>query len=195
MPESLPNEIKVVQENMLEFIETVVRPMTEQTKDATLSTAASEIRKASIDRGFFGKTQPAEYGGCPASNLELTVLRETLAAANSPLTSHVFGPGPGILHSAEGILKTRYLDPVLRGEKRGAFGFTEPDSAKRPTWAELDVTGLKRQLEPSSLTASFVDTAKNNEIAKLRKALQQQADCVANHMQAAATTSAERLDR
>ena len=141
MPESLPNEIKVVQENMLEFIETVVRPMTEQTKDATLSTAASEIRKASIDRGFFGKTQPAEYGGCPASNLELTVLRETLAAANSPLTSHVFGPGPGILHSAEGILKTRYLDPVLRGEKRGAFGFTEPDSAKRPTWAELDVTG------------------------------------------------------
>ena len=28
----------------------------------------------------------------------------------------------------------RFLDPVLRGEKRGAFAFTEPDSAPRATW-------------------------------------------------------------
>ena len=50
----------------------------------------------------------------------------------------MFGPGPGILHAAEGELRRLYLEPLLRGEKQGAFGFTEPDTAPRPSWAVLD---------------------------------------------------------
>ena len=71
---------------------------------------------ASKAAGFFYKTQPAEFGGNPASTLELTALRETFAASNNPLTRYVFGPGPGVLHSVEGELRKEYLEPVLRGE-------------------------------------------------------------------------------
>ena len=53
-----------------------------------------------------------------------------------------------MLHSVEGELRGNYLEPVLRGEKRGTFGFTEPDSAERPSWGvvindELVVNGQK----------------------------------------------------
>ncbi|MFT4713894.1 MAG: acyl-CoA dehydrogenase [Candidatus Azotimanducaceae bacterium] len=170
MPEYLSDDIKATQEKLETFIQSIIEPMTQQLDDAEATTqAALDIRAESIERGFFGKTQPSEYGGYPASNLELTVLRETLAAANSPLTSYVFGPGPGILHSATGHLKQHYLDPVLRGEKKGAFGFTEPDSAKRPTWArlneagdELTINGQKSYVTGGS-TCNFVSVLVNVE--------------------------------
>jgi len=144
MPEQLDDEIKLVQEDLKDFIQSVIEPASREIEGGMAEAqVAANVRAQSIERGFFGKTQPLEYGGNPASNLELTALRETLATANNSLTSFVFGPGPGILHSATGELKERYLDPVLRGEKRGAFGFTEPDSAKRPTWARLNETGTE----------------------------------------------------
>lgn len=170
MPENLDSGITLALENLDEFIKTIIEPAArEMEADVSLDQAASRVRSESIKRGFFGKTQPAEYGGNPASNLELTALRETLAAANNPLTAYVFGPGPGILHSASGELKERYLDPVLRGEKRGAFGFTEPDSAKRPTWArlnksesELTINGQKSYVTGGK-TSDFVSVLVNVE--------------------------------
>ena len=65
-----------------------------------------------------------------------------LAATNTRLASYVFGPGPGLLHAAEGELRSRYLEPLMRGEKTSAFGFTEPDTAPRPTWAVLEGDSL-----------------------------------------------------
>ena len=170
MPENLDSGITLALENLDEFIQTIIEPAAREIEaDVSLDQAASRVRSESIKRGFFGKTQPAEYGGNPVSNLELTALRETLAAANNPLTSYVFGPGPGILHSASGELKERYLDPVLRGEKRGAFGFTEPDSAKRPTWArlnesesELTINGQKSYVTGGK-TCDFVSVLVNVE--------------------------------
>ena len=170
MPENLDSGITLALENLDEFIQTIIAPAArEMEADVSLDQAASRVRSESIKRGFFGKTQPAEYGGNPVSNLELTALRETLAAANNPLTAYVFGPGPGILHSASGELKERYLDPVLRGEKRGAFGFTEPDSAKRPTWArlnksesELTINGQKSYVTGGK-TSDFVSVLVNVE--------------------------------
>jgi len=185
MPESLPHEIRVVQEKLADFVEEVINPLTEKLAAVMadklddlggITQAASEVRKASISNGFFGKTQPKEYGGCPASNLELTVLRESLAAANSPLTAYVFGPGPGILHAADGPLKADYLDPVLRGEKRGAFGFTEPDSAKRPTWARMNAAGDKLTINgqksyiTGGKTCDFISVLVNVENADESKA-------------------------
>ena len=120
---------------------------------------------ASKREGFYYKTQPVEFGGQPAGIIELTMLRELWAAANSPLTDYIFGPGPGILHAAKGDLKRQYLDPVMRGEKRGAFGFTEPDTARRPTWGRIDgqtilVTGQKSYVTGGA-EADFVSTLVN----------------------------------
>ena len=71
-----------------------------------------------------------------------TTVRETLASGHLRLGRYVFGPGPGMLAAAHGQLKSEYLDPVLRGEKRGAFAFTEPsgEGGGKPTWASSSMT-------------------------------------------------------
>ena len=165
MPENLSSDILTSVDNALEFIATVLAPL-----DAVPS---AENRRMVVDAskaaGFFYKTQPAEFGGNPASTLELTALRETFAASNNPLTRYVFGPGPGVLHSVEGELRKEYLEPVLRGEKRGTFGFTEPDAAPRPSWGVVDSDELIVNGQKSYVTgggnADFVSSLINVEEA------------------------------
>ncbi len=150
MPDNLPEALETTRLSMQRFIDTVLVPL-----DGKLETTTKipleiqeQVRQASRAAGFFYRTQPLEFGGNPAGALELTLLREMLAATNTPLASYVFGPGPGLLHAAEGELRSRYLEPLMRGDKTSAFGFTEPDTAPRPTWAVLEgdsllVTGQK----------------------------------------------------
>ena len=138
MPEQLPAEIQSVLSEARLFLAAEVAPREIERGSLSDDTALHQaVREASKEAGFFYKTQPEAYGGHPASALELTALRELWAEANSPLTRSIFGPGPGILHEAQGDLKSSYLNPVMSGEKRGAFGFTEPEDASRPTWAIL----------------------------------------------------------
>jgi len=176
MPENLPEELEKTRTDMQAFIDDILVPLeAELHADAAVPAAIQrKVREASQQAGFFYKTQPAEFGGHPAGTLELTVLREMLAAANTRLSGFVFGPGPGILHAAEGTLRQNYLEPVMRGEKRGAFGFTEPDSAPRPTWAriqgdELTVTGQKSYVTGGA-TADFISVLVNVENADGGKA-------------------------
>ncbi|MBT7369658.1 MAG: acyl-CoA/acyl-ACP dehydrogenase, partial [Gammaproteobacteria bacterium] len=163
MPENLPESILASKQRAEAFLQEVVVPLGDQIVPEAIET----VRQASKEAGFFYKTQPVEFGGDPASTLELTVLREAFSAANSDLTAYIFGPGPGVLHAAEGDQKTRYLEPVLRGEKRGAFGFTEPDKAPRPSWGlvrgdEIVINGQKSYVTGGT-TADFVSALINVE--------------------------------
>jgi len=113
----------------------VLTPIAQALAGDTLATseARAQVRDASKAAGFFAMTQPTAFGGTEAGQLALTVARDTLAAHNSPLSGAVFGPGPGVLAGVEEPLRSSHLEPLLRGEKRGAFGFTEPDDAPHPT--------------------------------------------------------------
>lgn len=169
MPENLPEELIATRKNAEQFIEKVLKPleMGIEDRDAVSAEVQEAVRDASKKAGFFYKTQPAEYGGKPAGSLELTMLREAWAAGNSRLAPYIFGPGPGILHAVTGQLKTEYLDPLMRGEKKGAFGFTEPDTAKRPTWGKIDGKSLlingQKSYVTDGATAEFVSALVNVE--------------------------------
>ncbi|MEX2032625.1 MAG: acyl-CoA dehydrogenase [Dehalococcoidia bacterium] len=152
MPESLPADLVDLRERLRAFLDEI-RPLEAGLdEDGPVS---EEIRRQVRDRsralGFFGMTQPVEFAGSSAGALALTVVRETLAGANSPLTRFVLGPDPALLRRAEGGLRSRYLEPVLAGEKTWSFAFTEPSgpgAPDRPTWAKRDgdalvVTGRK----------------------------------------------------
>ena len=172
MPDQLPEELVRTRESARKFLAEVILPL-EQSDDAP-ALIQDQVRKASQKAGFYYKTQPKEFGGNPASILELTMLRETWAAANSRLTGLIFGPGPGILHAARGELKEQYLDPVMRGDKKGAFAFTESEIARRPTWARIDgghliVNGQKSYVTGGA-TADFVSALVNVENADGSKA-------------------------
>lgn len=171
MPENLPTHIQKVQETARQFIAkdllTLESAIDDETDESRISEIRESVREKSKQLGFFYKTQPEDCGGTPASTLELTMLRELFAASNLRVANDIFGPGPGILANAKGELKSLYLDPVIRGEKRGAFGFTEPDTAERPTWArregdDLLITGCKTYVTGGD-TADFVSVLVNVE--------------------------------
>ena len=166
MPEQLSKNLLTVLKQAEGFVAQEILPRSERMRHGEpLAARGAEVRAASKREGFFYKTQPEAFGGAPAGALELTMLREYWASANSELTRFVFGPGPGILHEATGELASQFLKPVMAGEKRGAFGFTEPDNALRPTWAvlakdELTLNGQKSYVTGGD-TADFLSILVN----------------------------------
>lgn len=171
MPDNLPEAVVAVMRQAEDFVDKVIRPLGHEGSDEGNpeegEDAINTVREASREAGFFYKTQPAEFGGTPASTLELTVLRELFSSTNLPLTRYIFGPGPGVLHAVQGDLKSGYLEPVLRGEKKGAFAFTEPDSAPRATWGvvagdTLVINGQKSYVTGGG-SADFISALVNVE--------------------------------
>jgi acyl-CoA dehydrogenase len=78
---------------------------------------------------------PAELGGQDLSLLAIAVATEELArtVALPARGPGIFGPEVrSILLSLNPEQKTKYLDPVLRGEKSTAFAQTEPDAGADP---------------------------------------------------------------
>lgn len=174
MPEHLPEALIEVRELISAFIQEHLRPLEIQLeaagRDEERAMVMATVRDKSRELGLFYKTQPEEYGGKPGTTLELTMIRELLAEANLKVCSQVLGPGPGILANATGELREQYLGPVLRGEKRGAFGFTEPETAERLTWAErvgdtLYITGCKSYVTGGD-TCDFIAVLVNVQESK-----------------------------
>lgn len=137
MPEQLSDEMADLRDRVDAMARDVLVPLRD---DASIEPRerAAQARQASKDAGVFTMTQPREFGGSGASLLALTVVRDTLGSHNVSHLGGLFGPGPGVLAGVDEPLKSAYLAPVLAGEKRGAFGFTEPDGAERATWARRD---------------------------------------------------------
>ncbi len=158
MPEFLTPDQQALAKRTLQFAETQLLNLPD-TLDASQRAA---VISAARDAGFFAMTQPTQYGGSAAGTMELTIVRDTLAACNAPHRHLLFGPGPGVLAGAQGDLRTTHLEPLLRGEKRAGFGFTEPDDAPAPTTAIQDgehwvVNGQKSYVTGGS-EASFINT-------------------------------------
>ena len=154
MPEQLSKAHLELQESAKRFAATVLLPR------AGKAGEGREVAKASQSIGFHQMTQPEAYGGTNASALELTIVREELAAHNPPYLESVFGPGPGVLAGCDEPLASDYLAPMLRGEKRGAFGFTEPE--EHPTLGRIVgdvviVTGCKSYVTGGA-DADFINT-------------------------------------
>ncbi|MEZ4502599.1 MAG: acyl-CoA dehydrogenase family protein [Dehalococcoidia bacterium] len=144
MPDQLSPELLDLRERVQRFIAEVLAPLEEQAIGDEDGAGNTDLRKEvaarSREAGFFGMTQPKEFGGSEAGPLALTVAREAFAASNLRTASWVFGPGPGVLRQAEGRLREEYLKPLMRGERYAGWGFTEPSGADagRPTWAVRD---------------------------------------------------------
>ena len=143
MPEQLSSQLIELRERCAAFAKDHMLPLA----DSDRASAALQVREASKAAGLFTMTQPAH----PAGQLALCVARETLAAANPPALDAVFGPGAGVLGSVEEPLASSHLAPLLAGEKRGSFGFTEPDDAE-PTAGIIDGDALTINGQKSYVT-------------------------------------------
>jgi len=165
MPEHLSLELVHLRERAERFAAEVLLPsQTELALQSTdLSTVRTRVTRAARDAGFFAMTQPRSCGGSESGPLALTVVRDTLAGYNSGLDRFAFGPGPGVLAGCTEPLNSHYLVPLLSGEKRAGFAFTEPDDAAHFTRAvpaadgTLVVSGRKSYVTRGA-EASFLNT-------------------------------------
>ena len=163
MPESLSPDHLKLRADAHEFAREVL--LTSDEEDVV--NARGRVREAAKTAGFFAMTQPRQFGGSEATQTALTVVREVLASHNAPLIDAVFGPSPGVLANVEEPLRSTHLAPLLAGEKRSAFGFTEPDDVDRPTWGVLEddtltITGQKSYVTGGA-DADFINTLVNIE--------------------------------
>jgi alkylation response protein AidB-like acyl-CoA dehydrogenase len=139
---SLNEEQRAIQETAREFARREVDPIVEEI-DETQKFPREVIRKAG-ELGFLGIIFPEEYGGAGLGYTEYVIIVTELsridpsvgisiAAHNSLCSNHIYKFG-----SEE--QKQRWLVPLARGEKIGAWSLTEPgagsDAAGTRTRAE-----------------------------------------------------------
>jgi acyl-CoA dehydrogenase len=133
----LPSDIQILQDTIRKFVDRELIPIEMRAREggelkpefrATLEAKAKQF-------GFWLLDAPIEAGGQGLSLLALAVVWQELARtiALPPRGPGIFGPDVrSILLSLNPEQKKRYLEPVLRGEKKTAFAQTEPDAGSDP---------------------------------------------------------------
>ena len=96
---------------------------------------AMQIKKKTIDMGFYACNFDQTVGGAGLNHLEFALVERELGRGSMALT-HFFGRPQNILMACEGDQRERYLFPAVRGEKMDALAMTEPDAGS-------DVRGMK----------------------------------------------------
>ncbi|MEM8977541.1 MAG: acyl-CoA dehydrogenase family protein, partial [Pseudomonadota bacterium] len=138
-----PNEQQqLIVDQIRRFVREEIVPLEE-----TLDPDASELPPEEFERlrnkvremGFYGLDIPAEYGGPGIDLVTRTLIAIEMAQHRAGLYVPCYGVfgamGLAQLYEATEDQKERYLRPVLRGEKRGFFGLSEPSGGSDPARA------------------------------------------------------------
>jgi acyl-CoA dehydrogenase len=138
----LSDEQKLIVATVRRFVREEIVPL-----EAKLDPDASELPPEDFARlsakvkamGFWGLDIPAEYGGPGLDLVTRTLMAVEMAQHRAGLYAPCYGVfgGAGLaqLYEANDDQKERYLYPMLRGEKRGFFGLTEPSGGSDPARA------------------------------------------------------------
>lgn len=138
-----PNEQqRLIVEQIRRFVHEEIIPL-----EAKLDPDASELPKEDYDRlsdmvrgmGLWGLDVPEEYGGAGVDLVTRTLIAFEMSQHRAGLYVPCYGVfgtmGLAQLYEATDDQKERYLKPVLRGEKKGFFGLTEPSGGSDPARA------------------------------------------------------------
>ncbi len=139
---SLTEEQRAIRQMAREFAENEVDPIVEEIDEA--QRFPHEVMAKAAELGFLGIIFPEEYGGAGLGYLEYVLVVTELsrvdpsvgisvAAHNSLCSNHIFKFG-----SEE--QKRRWLVPLARGEKIGAWSLTEPGAGS-------DASGTRTRAE------------------------------------------------
>ncbi|MFL5913900.1 MAG: acyl-CoA dehydrogenase family protein [Gaiellaceae bacterium] len=138
-PPPFTDEHEELRETIRGFVDTELRPHTQDWEDA--GWFPNEVFHRMAEHGLLGLKYPTKYGGRGGDYLHDAVLMEEIPLAGSGgltagIGSHVGLSTPPILEFGTEDQKQRFLVPAIRGERIGALAVTEPDAGS-------DVAGIR----------------------------------------------------
>ena len=125
----LSEEQRLIVDTVRGFVERELYPhedLVERT-GAVPPDLAREIRRKTIELGFYACNFPPEVGGAGLGHVDFALVERELGRGSMALT-HFFGRPQNILMACEGEQRERYLLPAVRGEKMDALAMTEPEA-------------------------------------------------------------------
>ena len=133
----LSQEQEMIVSTVRSFVEHEIYPYEElvERSGEVPKEIADEIKRKTLELGFYACNFPEEVGGAGLSHLEFALVERELGRGSMAL-NHVFGRPQNILMACDGDQRERYLLPAIRGEKMDALGMTEPEAGS-------DVRGMK----------------------------------------------------
>ncbi len=141
---NLSKQQELMRQLMREFAINEVKPLAAQIDEE--ERFPSETVQKMAKCGMMGINIPVRYGGAGADSLSYTIAVEELskvcATTGIILSAHTSLTAQPIYKYGSEAQKQKYLIPIAKGEKLGAFALTEPnagtDSAAQQTTAVLD---------------------------------------------------------
>jgi len=123
---SLPEEVRMIQKSVREFTERELFPLEREfCLDGRLPFPKRlELERKGRDLGFWALDVPTEYGGAGLGQLAMCVIHEELY--RSPLMFEFGGYVEPALYLCNDKQKEKYFHPIIRGEKKSCYAFTEP---------------------------------------------------------------------
>ena len=133
----LTEEQEMIVSTVRSFVENEIYPhedLVERSGEVPVE-IAKEIKRKTLELGFYACNFPEEVGGAGLSHLDFALVERELGRGSMAL-NHFFGRPQNILMACEGEQRARYLLPAVRGERMDALAMTEPDAGS-------DVRGMK----------------------------------------------------
>jgi len=133
----LTEEQEMIVSTVRSFVENEVYPhedLVERSGEVPVE-IANEIKRKTLELGFYACNFPEEVGGAGLSHLDFALVERELGRGSMAL-NHFFGRPQNILMACEGEQRARYLLPAVRGERMDALAMTEPEAGS-------DVRGMK----------------------------------------------------
>jgi alkylation response protein AidB-like acyl-CoA dehydrogenase len=134
----LSEEQQLIRDSIRDFVERHVKPGVKE-RDAGKKFPHDLVKKLA-DQGFMGMVHPEKYGGGGVGHLSFCLAIEEIARWDASLAltvaSHTSLGSGHIALAANESQKEKYLTPLAKGEKLGAWCLTEPGSGS-------DASGMK----------------------------------------------------
>lgn len=133
----LSDEQEMIVSTVRSFVEKEIYPHEEEVERTgeVPREIADEIKRKTIELGFYACNFPEEVGGAGLSHLDFALVERELGRGSMAL-NHFFGRPQNILMACEGEQRERYLLPAVRGDRMDALAMTEPGAGS-------DVRGMK----------------------------------------------------
>jgi len=134
---NLPEELQMLKDTVRKFVDKELIPIEMHTiENMELKPDIRErLEKKTKEMGLWMFDVPEEYGGGGLGSLAQVLVWEELArtAALPSRGQGIFGPEiRPILYALNPEQKNRFMDPIMRGEKKLCFMQTEPDAGSDP---------------------------------------------------------------